>query len=423
MDQNTFFHQLGRHAQSSLSLGPLLVQMGLSPQKNFAEKYPELLSLTLGNLKGTFLKIGQLLSIVPDLMPPEYATAFQSLQSQAPPMGELFVRRRMRAELGDDWKNRFASFNSQPFAAASLGQVHRAQSLSGEALACKLQYPHMEATLAADLQQLAFFLKIYTQTNGAIRAEKIFHKIGEKLQQELDYIQEKNWILSFQDLFKGCPFVHIPHIFDEICTPRLLSLSFLEGQPLQSFYDAPLTEKNKIAAHLFYAWYFPFYTKGFLHSDPHFGNYSIRPDFSINLMDFGCVSTFKPTFIQGVIALYRGLLHKNKKAIHQAFELWGFEKSTFEVLEVITQWAQFLYAPLLEDKVRTLDDNGQQGKVIAKKVHQELKRLGGITPPQEFIFMDRVAVGLGSAFIHLQAELNWHQLFEKMIAESPYAAA
>src|SRR4051812_26979784 len=109
------------------------------------------LAAALGGLKGPIMKVAQLMSTVPDLLPPEYATELAQLQSNAPPMGWAFVKRRMSAELGPDWQAKFGSFEHQPAAAASLGQVHRATALDGAALACKLQYPDMQSAVEADL--------------------------------------------------------------------------------------------------------------------------------------------------------------------------------------------------------------------------------------------------------------------------------
>src|SRR3984893_1722621 len=118
------------------------------------------LSSALGRLKGPLMKVAQLMATIPDLLPPEYAAELQKLQSEAPPMGWAFVKRRMMAELGADWEKRFASFEHHPAAAASLGQVHRARSLDGALLACKLQYPDMQSAVEADLQQLQWLLAI-----------------------------------------------------------------------------------------------------------------------------------------------------------------------------------------------------------------------------------------------------------------------
>src|SRR6187401_1967156 len=126
------------------------------------------LTAALGGLKGPIMKVAQLLATIPDALPPEYAGELMKLQSEAPPMGWAFVKRRMNAELGADWQAKFGSFEHHPAAAASLGQVHRATARTGEPLACKLQYPDMQSAVEADLNQLQILLAIRRRMDPAI---------------------------------------------------------------------------------------------------------------------------------------------------------------------------------------------------------------------------------------------------------------
>src|ERR1035438_3196845 len=145
------------------------------------------LSSALGRLKGPLMKVAQLMATIPDLLPPEYAAELQKLQSEAPPMGWAFVKRRMIAELGADWTKRFASFEHHPAAAASLGQVHRARSLDGAMLACKLQYPDMQSAVEADLGQLKLLFAIRKRFDPALDTTEIAKEIAARLREELDY--------------------------------------------------------------------------------------------------------------------------------------------------------------------------------------------------------------------------------------------
>ena len=126
---------------------------------------------------------------------------------------------------------------------------------------------------------------------------------------------------------------------------------------------------------------------------------------------------FKGKFIQGVIDLYFALQkNDNSRAIY-AYEQWGFKGITKAKLEVLNKWASFIYSPLMKDKIQKIQesDNGIYGASVASEVHRELKKLGGVKPPKEFVFMDRAAVGLGSVFMHLKAEVNWYQIFHQLI--------
>lgn len=406
MDTLSLSGRLKRHFDTSTSVAGFLAKLGSSPEETASE-----LTKILGNLKGPLMKVGQILSIVPDMVPPEYAHHFQSLQSQAPGMGELFVKRRMKAELGIEWMKNFSSFNLTPFAAASLGQVHRATDLHGRNLACKLQYPDMTSTVEADLSQVKLLLRLY---RGPLDTEEIIKEIGDHLRKELSYLQEFSSLKTFKSLLSHNLAIYIPEGIPELSTERLLTMDYLEGQPLLSCTEAPLEHRNLMAKNLFYTWYYPFYKEGLLHGDPHFGNYTFREDGSINLFDFGCVRTFDPSFVDGVLHLYQALKTNSESQMAEAYELWGFENLTKDLRNSLNLWAKFLYEPLLDNRIRPIDEDysGIRGKEIARQVLQKLKESGTVKPPREFVFMDRAAVGLGSAFIRLRAELNWHELFE-----------
>jgi predicted unusual protein kinase regulating ubiquinone biosynthesis (AarF/ABC1/UbiB family) len=176
----------------------------------------------------------------------------------------------------------------------------------------------------------------------------------------------------------------------------------------------------------------PFYEYAVIHGDPHLGNYSVRANHAVNLMDFGCVRVFEPSFVRGVIDLYYALRDDDRDRAAHAYETWGFADISDELMDVLNIWAEFVYAPLLKDKVQKIQESGSglYGAGIANKVHAELRKLGGVRPPREFVFMDRAAIGLGSVFMHLKAEINWHEMFhgliddfdETMLAERQSAA-
>ena len=127
---------------------------------------------------------------------------------------------------------------------------------------------------------------------------------------------------------------------------------------------------------------------------------------------------FKPSFVQGVIDLHRALETDDEALAVHAYETWGFNDLSKDVIDTLNMWAEFVYAPLLEDKKRRIQetDGGMYGTNVAAKVHRELRRLGGVTPPREFVLMDRAAIGLGSVFLHLKAEINWYRLFHDLVA-------
>jgi len=392
-----------------------------SSQKKESSIDPALLRSVLGSLKGPLMKIAQLLATVPDFLPADMATELMSLQANAPPMGWPFVRRRMAAELGADWQSCFKSFEPQAACAASLGQVHRATSHEGEALACKLQYADMASVVEADLTQLKILFGLLDRFDGAIQsAGAPYQEIAERLREELDYTREAKALALYGEMLAQTEGVHVPRPHLSLSTGRLLTMDWLDGEKMiDATSSRSQEERNRIAMNMFRLWYTPFYHYGVIHGDPHMGNYTVREDGSINLLDFGCIRIFKPQLIEAVILLFHALREEDKEKTHEAFRLWGFTTLTNELTDLLTQWAQFVYAPVLHDSTRPLHETNDtaKGRETAFKIHKELRRLGGIAIPPEFILIDRASIGLGSVFLRLGAEVNWFRLFNELVQD------
>ncbi len=383
------------------------------------EAHAQALLAALGSLKGPLMKVGQILATIPEALPPEYARALQQLQSHAPPMGWPFVRRRMRAELGDGWEKKFKSFPQTAAAAASLGQVHKAILPDGRLVACKLQYPDMAAAIGADLNQLKLIFSLYESYDKAISTKYIHEELAARLYEELDYEREAKHCRLYRFMLAEEKNIHVPEVIDALSTRRLLTATWVDGKKIMDFVDAPAKTRNALALTMFRAWYVPLYYYGVIHGDPHPGNYSVRPDLGINLLDFGCIRVFPPSFVGGVIDLYLALSDNDRARAVHAYETWGFKNLSKDQIETLNIWARFLYGPVLEDKVRPIGvvTEGIYGRDTARQVHQKLREAGGVTVPREFVFMDRAALGLGSVFLHLRAEVNWYRLFNEMIAD------
>lgn len=421
MTENTLTGRFKRYTNVTTAVGGLMARLFGDRYLGLAIDSPqhaEDLKETLGNLKGPLMKIAQILATVPDMLPEEYTTAFLELQSNAPPMGWPFVKRRMQAELGLNWESHFREFDKQASKAASLGQVHKAIDLNGNFLACKLQYPEMGAAVEADLGQLKLILKSFEFYSGALDTKDLQLEIGDRLREELDYRQEALHIKLFEEALKIFPFVEVPQVMDNLTTSRLLTMTWLEGEPLLTLTEASQDLRNQVSINLFKSWYYPLYHYGLLHGDPHLGNYSWDGQ-KLNLLDFGCIRLFKAPLIQGVIDLYRSLQRNDKELAVQAYKSWGFTDLNKNLIEILNQWALFLYEPFLEDRVRPLEEtySSRKGRQVAGEILKELKNQGGVRPPREFVFMDRAAVGLGSVFMRLKAEANWHQLLEELIRD------
>jgi predicted unusual protein kinase regulating ubiquinone biosynthesis (AarF/ABC1/UbiB family) len=426
-EQNRFSARAARYARVGANIGGIaarfagarLFGLDLDRDRNAAE-----LAVALGGLKGPIMKVAQLLSTIPDALPPEYAAELAKLQSQAPPMGWAFVKRRMSAELGADWQAKFAQFEHHPAAAASLGQVHRARAHDDTELACKLQYPDMQSAVEADLQQLGILFAIHRRMDPAIDTTEIAQEIGARIREELDYRREAKHVMLYRAMLARNELIRVPRPWPELSTGRLLTLDWLAGKRMLEHKEDTLAVRNRLATAMFSAWWFPFSRFGVIHGDPHLGNYSVferdGEGGGINLLDYGCIRIFPPKFVGGVVDLYNGLRTGDEALVVHAYETWGFRRLTRELIDILNIWARFIYGPLLEDRVRSLADGvkpAEYGRREAFRVHRALKEKGPVTVPREFVFMDRAAIGLGGVFLHLRAELNFYRLFNEAIED------
>ena len=420
LEKNTLGGRLARYGRVSGTMAGLAARLagekylGIKIER---EEHAQKLVESLGNLKGPLMKVGQILSTIPEALPPEYAQTFQQLQSNAPPMGWLFVRRRMKAELGPDWEKKFKSFEKEAAAAASLGQVHKAVAHDDRLLACKLQYPDMQSAIDADLNQLRIIFSIYERYDKAIQTTHIHQELSDRLREELDYHLEARHCRLYGHMLRDEKNVHVPEVVEELSTARLLTSTWLEGEKILNFKDASTKTRNTIALNMFRAWYVPLYNYGGIHSDPHLGNYTVLKELASNLLDLVCTSVCRPKCVGGVINLYNALMtNDNDLAVH-AYETWGFNGLSKDQIETLNIWANFLYGPVMEDKIRPIGEvsNGVYGRETAEIVHKKLREVGGVKVPREFVFMDRAALGLGSVFLHLKAAINWHRVFNELI--------
>lgn len=421
-ERNRLSARLGRTAKVGANLsgaGLTFAANSLFGGDKGDERIARSLAAALGKSKGPLMKVAQLVSTVPDFLPPEYAAELSQLQAQAPAMGWPFVKRRMRTELGADWQDRFTEFGRTATHAASLGQVHKARLADGQTVACKLQYPDMASAVESDVGQLKMLLGLFKRMDGSIDPTEMVDEITERLREELDYQREARHMALYAHMLRDLDFVTVPSPIEALSTDRLLTMSWHDGDDLSKYEASPQDVRNQIATNLFWTWWLPFHTHAVIHGDPHLGNYQVTEGGAgLNLLDFGCIRIFPPKFVGGVVDLYRATLAEDFDAAYAAYEKWGFKNLNRDLVEILNIWAKFIYGPLLEDRVRPFADGvsaSEFGRKEAFAVRQRLKEKGPVTIPREFVFMDRAAIGVGAAYLRLGAELNFHRLFEESL--------
>jgi len=247
----------------------------------------------LGYLRGALAKLGQAAGDFPQVIPAQIADTLDRLHFDAPPMHYSLIRELLENELGVDWEGRFQAFDKQPFAAASIGQVHRAVLKSGEIVAVKIQYPGIARTIDADFRNLSAVLFPMRLGKSWDSVKEQFEAIRQMLQQEIDYEQEAQSVREARAIFANDNGIVVPTVFGAHCTKRVLTMQYLPGRHLPNFLATHPNQdlRNSFGAKLLLTWY-RMHAARMNYADPQSGNYLFLDDGRLGLIDFGCVQHF-----------------------------------------------------------------------------------------------------------------------------------
>jgi predicted unusual protein kinase regulating ubiquinone biosynthesis (AarF/ABC1/UbiB family) len=217
--------------------------------------------------------------------------------------------------------------------------------------------------------------------------------------------------------------IAVPAPVAQLSTRRLLTMTWLDGAPFREAGARSPAQRNQIAHALFDAWWRPLYRYAVVHGDAHLGNYTLREDGGINLLDFGCARILPPRVTQALVGLYRAMRANDDALAAKAYADWGFAQVTPDLVEKMNVWSRLVFAPVLDDRVRRIGDDVFTGGIEQIwTLKQRLREGSPVRPPREFVFVARAIVGIGAALVHLRAELNWHRLFEELIADFDVSA-
>ncbi|WP_084957538.1 ABC1 kinase family protein [Thermoactinospora rubra] len=247
----------------------------------------------LGELKGGAMKLGQALSIFEAALPAEivapYRATLTKLQEAAPPLPTATVHRVLTEQLGDDWRENFLSFEDQPTAAASIGQVHRAVWHDGRPVAVKIQYPGAGKALLGDFKQLARLGKVFGALLPGLDIKPVLAELQERIAEELDYLREAEAQHAFAMEFKDDPDFHVPDVI--AANEQILVTEWMDGTPLSRIISHGTQEERDRAGLLFVRFLFCSPARvAMLHADPHPGNFRMLPDGRLGILDFGAVN-------------------------------------------------------------------------------------------------------------------------------------
>lgn len=374
-------------------------------------------------LRGAFLKLTQMLSMRRDLLPQEALDVLAVVQSQVPPMPAARVRAVVEAELGQPLETLFRRFELEAFAAASLGQVHRARLHSGEAVAVKVQYPGVADTVHQDLRNVRTLLRLIGSmareiTGRAVDLREVADELEARLGEELDYRLEAAHLARFRTLLADDRSVMLPRLVPERSTSRVLTMELLRGYPLQDILAPGVDQELKdwVAVKLFRLLWRQVFEFGALHTDPHPGNYLVTHHPRLGILDFGAVRLFEPTVRRGYLGLARALLAGDESAVVRAAVALGFvlpEEDPAPFLAVL----RIVCQPVLEDR----EWDPAEYDVLARGWQVGEIELGQATPrvPGHHVFLLRALAGMDGYLKGFGTVRNWHRLFREVIDAVP----
>ncbi|PIS11107.1 MAG: ABC transporter [Bdellovibrio sp. CG10_big_fil_rev_8_21_14_0_10_47_8] len=404
--------------------------------QEFLTGQAKLLSRELGELKGSLMKAGQMISMYGELfLPPEANDFLKTLQSQSPPLQFEEIRKIIEAQLGPE-KIAQLEIDPVPVGAASLGQVHKARiKASGEMIALKVQYPGVDKAIQSDLKAMKKFLGLLNLLPGELQTEIMFREVEEMLQQEINYPLEAQQTENYGKIFGNDPRFVIPKIYREFCSDKIIATSFESGlSPDDSLVKALSQERrNKLSAAFLELYFRELFEQGLVQTDPHLGNYKIRLQASgqdqLVLLDFGAVRQYEQKFLGAYQNMISASLHvdlkkletasldlkfiadKDSAALKKHFE--EFCLSTVEPFRLATD-------PLANTKL--MDSQGLYDwkssdlpRRLTNKALLLIKDFPLRSPPREIIFLDRKTGGVFIFMAVLGARINARELILKYL--------
>lgn len=379
------------------AMGTLSEEEKLREREQLFTQVGEQIANTLGEMKGAVMKVGQIASQFKDVFPKEVADALAKLQKESPPMPFGVIERQIKNELGKDPSEIFAEIDSKPFAAASIGQVHRARTKDGHEVVVKVQYPGVDQCVESDLKHLRLALKLA----GVLKVDKemldaVFAEIRRSLVDELDYVKEAENVRKFAAFHAKDPKIIIPKVFEEYTSTRVLTLSFEPGDDIRDVQPPRYSQEiiNELGHRLFDAIGEQIYRLQAVHCDPHPGNFAFRPDGSLIIYDYGCIKEIKPEIVEFFRIIARAAIDHDYSRIEQELIRIGVRNT-----DHVPHIAGDFYAPWVAISLKAFDENPFDfGKAtlheeITKQARKSLKYWDAFQPSPDTLLVDRAIGG------------------------------
>lgn len=375
---------------------------------------------SLGAMKGLVMKLGQMASYLPGALPDEAQRVLAELQASSVAMSYEKIAEVIQAELGAPVSELFDSFDETPFAAASIGQVHRA-TLRGETVAVKVQYPGIDKVLESDLSTIGFMTKMST-FGLPIDAGALVEELRSRILDECDYALEARNQESMRALFADDSDVHIPRVIADRSSGRVLTSEFVTAMRFEEFArTADQATKDRAAEVIFRTCFSGLFRHGVFNGDPHPGNYLFHADGKVTFLDFGCVRRFDQEFIETWKRLARCILDDDRSAFPDRFRACGMVGKE-RGFDFDAQWniAQHLYIPFKQrTPFFTYTDayvRGGYGTLIFDNPNQRKTAM-----PPEWLLLNRLQWGMNAVLAKLDATGRWPDYFSAN-ARAPFVS-
>lgn len=374
----------------------------------------------LGHMKGALMKIGQMASYLDDGLPEPVRMALASLQSNAPPMSAELAAQVLRDEFGTDPRGLFVEWDETPIAAASIGQVHRAlyrDPATGQerAVAVKVQYPGVGDAIAADLRNTDLLGTLLAQGFSGLDPTEMVAEIKERLTEELDYTRERDNQRRFADFYRGHPFIHVPDVVPELCTPRVLTTELAGGVPWSEALTWPQHERDQIGETLFRFVFRSLYLLQAFNGDPHPGNYLFHGDGRVTFLDFGLVRYFDDAEIDVFVKMVKAAAYdRDPVAFRHVVEEAGLLRAGAPVStdEVGEYFSHFYSTSGADAEMAWTKDYAS--RIVRHTFDRASPIAQYATVPRAFVFIQRINLGLYALLGDLGARGNYRRIAEEM---------
>lgn len=368
----------------------------------------------LGQMKGVFMKLGQVVSFANDALPEEAQAALRPLQQGAPPMDFALARGVIEEELGDLGRH-FKSVEEEPIAAASIGQVHRARLLDGTRVVLKVQYPGVAAAMESDLSMTAGLAAMVGAVARNLDAKSVVEELAARMREELDYGRELQNQALFARIWEGHPLIRVPRVFPAHSGRRVLCQEYARGLGFYDFLEQSTERERRLAVYVLHDFVFDsMFMHRVFNGDPHPGNYLFQEDGGVTFLDFGCVKRFSSAFVRELQTLSRSICEEDRGAFD----------AVVKRLQIVLpgrpydsdlMWRFFGYhaAPFAKDAPFAFTAEW----IAEARAVMEQKTLQQMNLPPDILFFNRITFGLNAIFHKLGAADNFHRLYRRYMYE------